>query len=73
MAMVADLTERETRMLELLAAGASTERIAEATGLRPGTTRVYLHNLYRKINVDNRLQAAVWYLRRPEVKEPAHG
>src|SRR5271154_6142427 len=55
------LTERDLRMLELLGKGDSSKAIAKKLGYRPGTTRVYLHDLYRKIGVPNKTSAVIWY------------
>lgn len=63
-----ELTKRELKMLRMLANGASSEEIAAALGLATGTTRVYLHKLYRKINVKNRTQAAIWFIRKGQAK-----
>ncbi|QJR14506.1 LuxR C-terminal-related transcriptional regulator [Usitatibacter palustris] len=51
-------------MLELLADGATSRRMAETLGFRDGTMRVYLHQLYRKLGVANRSEAAVWFVNR---------
>ena len=55
---------RSQRMLELLAQGAGSKRIAKELGYQDGTMRVYLHNLYRKIGVANKTEAVIWYLKR---------
>jgi DNA-binding CsgD family transcriptional regulator len=46
-----ELTVRETKMLALLAEGATSRLIAKRVKLEEGTVRVYLHNLYKKIGV----------------------
>jgi hypothetical protein len=56
-------------MLELLGQGDSSKAIAKKLGYRPGTTRVYLHDLYRKIGVPNKTSAVIWYFDR--IKKPA--
>jgi hypothetical protein len=56
-------------MLELLGQGDSSKAIAKKLGYRPGTTRVYLHDLYRKIGVPNKTSAVIWFFDR--VKKPA--
>ncbi len=72
-----DLTARDRRMLELLATGADGARLAAKLGLTPGTVRVYLHFLYRKLGVRNRTEATLWYLRatgrQQEVRVPEAG
>jgi DNA-binding CsgD family transcriptional regulator len=57
----AALTERERRMLEMLARGATAHEIGRALGYTFGSTRVYLHFLYRKIGVKDKANAAVWF------------
>ena len=54
-------TEKQTRMLELLARGMSSGEIAEQLGYQPGTMRVYLHNIYGKLGVRNKTAAILWY------------
>lgn len=64
----APLSERDLRMLELLGKGDSSKAIAKKLGYRPGTTRVYLHDLYRKIGVPNKTSAVIWYFDRIKAK-----
>ncbi len=66
----APLSERDVRMLEQLATGGSSKAIAKKLGYRPGTTRVYLHDLYRKIGVPNKTSAVIWYFDRIKAKNP---
>jgi len=54
------LTPREKEILISLAAGASNEEIAEDLGISPHTVKTHIYNLYQKISVPNRLQAALW-------------
>lgn len=58
------LTKREEKMLGLLTRGATSQQVAAAVKLTDGTTRIYLHRLYKKIRVKNKTQAAMWYARR---------
>ncbi|HZZ92038.1 MAG TPA: helix-turn-helix transcriptional regulator [Usitatibacter sp.] len=74
------LEAKHERMLELLAEGASAREVAKKMGYSEGTTRVYLHNLYKAIGVRNKTEAAIWQLSRthaaaapPDVVEPAAG
>jgi DNA-binding CsgD family transcriptional regulator len=55
------IEEKDRRMLELLSRGLSNAVIAGKLGLKHGTTRVYLHALYRKIGVASKTAAVVWY------------
>jgi DNA-binding CsgD family transcriptional regulator len=65
------ITARNQRMLELLAEGASSRVIAQRMGYQEGTTRVYLHNMYRTLGVANKTEAVVWYLGRQGGGKPA--
>jgi len=63
------LDVKSQHMLELLAEGASARVIARKLGYSEGTTRVYLHNLYRTIGVGNKTEAVIWYLNRTRPAE----
>lgn len=54
------LTRREREILELVTTGASNNDIARSLCLSPHTIKTHLYNLFRKLDVDNRLQAANW-------------
>lgn len=56
------ISEAQTKMLELLAKGASSKSIAQSLGYKDGTARVYLHALYKRIGVNNKTSAVTWYL-----------
>ena len=56
------LSDTDKKMLELLIKGASGRVIAERLGYKEGTTRVYLHSLYKRIGVNNKTSAVTWYL-----------
>jgi DNA-binding NarL/FixJ family response regulator len=52
------LTPREQEILELLAAGLTNREIAEALVIAPGTVKKHTGNIYGKLNVSNRTEAA---------------
>jgi len=54
------LTAREYEILTLIAAGAKNEEIANNLYISPNTVRTHIYNIFKKINVPNRLQAALW-------------
>jgi DNA-binding CsgD family transcriptional regulator len=56
------LTPREREILVLVAAGDSTRVIAERLGIAEGTVKAHLTSVYKKIRVQNRVQAARYYL-----------
>ena len=58
------LTEREEAVLALLAEGKSNSQIGAALGLSENTIKFHLRNLYNKLGVTNRTEAAAKYHRR---------
>ena len=57
------LTERESEVLELVAAGLSNLEVGHMLGLGVNTIKTHLRNAYRKAGVKNRAQAAAYVLR----------
>lgn len=55
-----NLTQREIEILRLLSIGGTNEEIAEKTFITLNTVKTHLYNIYKKINVKNRLQAIIW-------------
>jgi len=51
------LTERESEVLLLLAAGLSNREIAQRLFISPGTAKVHIHNISEKLNVTGRTKA----------------
>jgi DNA-binding CsgD family transcriptional regulator len=60
---------RSQQMLELLAQGASSRVVAKKLGYSEGTTRVYLHKLYKVIGVRTKTEAVIWQLNRMRAQE----
>jgi len=54
------LTPRQIGVLALVAVGATNDEIAEKLCVSPHTVKTHLYNIFKKINVTNRLQAALW-------------
>jgi len=44
----------------MVAVGAKNEEIADELFISPNTVRTHIYNIFKKINVPNRLQAALW-------------
>jgi two-component system, NarL family, response regulator DevR len=59
--IVAQLSEQERRVLAELATGKADKDIALSLGLEAKTVRNYLVQVYRKLNVHSRTQAALLY------------
>ncbi len=57
---VSGLTQREKEILDLIATGFSNQQIADELFISPHTVKTHLHNIFKKINVKRRLQAALW-------------
>ena len=51
------LTEREVEVLELIAAGASNQAIAEALVVSVGTVKSHIHHIMNKLDAQNRTEA----------------
>lgn len=54
------LTQREHEILTMVAVGATNEEIADKLCISPHTVKTHVYNIFKKINVPNRLQAAFW-------------
>ena len=52
------LTERETQILRMVVEGSSNKAIANRLGLGEGTIKSHLRNIYRKLQVRTRAEAA---------------
>lgn len=55
-----NLTERERQILQCLLNGYSNKLIARALDITEGTVKVHLKGLMKKIDANNRTQAALW-------------
>ena len=61
------LTAREAEVLERVARGCSNAEIAYALSVAPGTIKKHLDNIYAKLGVRNRVEAArAWHTARPD-------
>lgn len=54
------LTNRELEVLLRLPLGGTNENIADTLSISPHTVRTHLSNIYSKLSVSNRFQAALW-------------
>jgi DNA-binding NarL/FixJ family response regulator len=55
-----DLTEREREVLALVGLGLANKQIARRLGIREGTVKAHLTNVYQRIGVRDRTSAALW-------------
>ena len=55
-----DLTHRETEILSMVASGLQNSEVAEMLCISQYTVKAHLHNIYGKIDVPNRFEAAIW-------------
>lgn len=63
-----ELTKRETQMLAYIATGKSNAEIAEILKISDRTVKNHISNLFKKINVKDRTQAAVFAIRNNVVR-----
>lgn len=63
------LTEREAEVTLRAARGSSNKAIARELGIAVGTVKAHLHRAYRKLDISNRVQLALW-LRGQELTRP---
>lgn len=57
---VHSLTKREKQILKLSASGAKNAEIADSLNVSTHTVKTHLYNLFKKIDVANRIQAINW-------------
>ncbi len=62
-ALTEPLTERETEVLELLARGKANKQIARELFVATSTVKTHVNNLYRKLGISSRTQAALYAAR----------
>jgi signal transduction histidine kinase/DNA-binding CsgD family transcriptional regulator len=60
---IPDLTTREREVLALIAQGRNNKAIALALGITPRTVGFHLDNIYAKLGVQSRTEAAIYALR----------
>lgn len=63
------LTDREIEVLEEVVTGATNKEIAERLHITENTVKIHLRNILEKLQVNNRIQAAIHAVKRGLVKE----
>lgn len=63
------LSPKEKQLLNLLAQGCSNDAIADHLAISPHTVKAHFYNLYRKLQVHNRVQAVTWVQRHSDAME----
>ena len=58
-----DLSDRETEVLRLIAIGKDNAEIAQELHISPKTVKNHISNILMKLQIDNRIQAAVYAVR----------
>ncbi len=58
-----ELTQREQQILSLVSVGVSNEDISDRLCISLNTVKTHMYNIFKKIDVSNRLQAALWAAR----------
>lgn len=67
-----DLTRRELEILQLVAEGHSNAKLAKQLWVTQQTIKFHLSNIYRKLGVSNRTEAARWAQLHGLLNEPAN-
>jgi DNA-binding NarL/FixJ family response regulator len=60
------LKERELAIVRLVGIGLKNRTIAERTGLKEGTVKNYLKNIFDKTGMDGRFELALWWVHHKE-------
>lgn len=56
------LSERQREILSLLADGQSNKQISRCLNISAGTVKAHLESIFRRLNVNNRTQAAMMFV-----------
>ena len=58
------LTARETEVMRAVAKGLSNQQIAEKLFVSEGTIKIHVHNIYRKLGINNRVDLTLYAQKR---------
>jgi DNA-binding CsgD family transcriptional regulator len=65
------LSQREQEVLQLVGSGLHNHQIARQLYISPKTVKTHLQNIYAKLGVSSRTEAAVWASRSSESQDPS--
>jgi DNA-binding NarL/FixJ family response regulator len=65
---IEDLTEQQTKILKLMADGLLNKEVAIKLGLTEGAIKQHNNRIYRKLSVNNRVEAIRLFLENAEIK-----
>lgn len=54
------LTPRETEIVRMVASGLGTAEMAKGLSISEGTVKIHLHNVYKKLGVQNRVELVLY-------------
>lgn len=63
-----NLSPRETKILEAISLGKTNKEIADTLSISDKTVRNYVSNIFKKINVSNRTEAASFWIRKKRME-----
>lgn len=66
------LTTREVEILDFLCKGTQNKLIAHSLGLSENTVKAHVRNIYKKLRVKNRTEAALRYFDNPQASPTRH-
>jgi len=61
--MLALLTDRENQIAAMVGRGLSNKQICRELTLMEGTVKIHLHNIYEKLQLRNRTELAIVWMR----------
>jgi two-component system nitrate/nitrite response regulator NarL len=64
--VLAKLTSREHEILKLIAKGMSNKLIARELDISDGTVKVHVKHVLKKLELNSRVEAAVWMVNQPK-------